>query len=87
MQLERDFPEYVPDPEEAPVKPDVAPVQQEGSVREAYMEGLKSLLEDTYELAGQHFFAEALKKLDSAGDIIGKLARLCPEDGEGENVR
>ena len=87
MQLERDFPEYVPDPEEAPVKPEVAPVQQEGSVREAYMEGLKSLLEDTYELAGQHFFAEALKKLDSAGDIIGKLARLCPEDGEGENVR
>lgn len=88
MQLEKDFPEYVP--EKAPENPDVAPVQQGHAPGEAYvgyMETLKISLEDIYKLAGQRSFAEAGEKLELASRTLEKLSLLPPESGEGENVQ
>lgn len=93
MQLERDFPQYVPPAEKSPGNPEVAPVQPdmpEHIIREAYtayMEGLKHSLEDAYKLAELLSFAEAKEKLDFAGDTLEKLSRLPLFDGEGGNGR
>lgn len=93
MQLERDFPEYVPDAEKSPGNPEVAPVQQDmpehaaGDAYKAYMEGLRDSLEAAYKLAELRSFAEAGKKLDLAVETLEKLSRLPLPDEEGENVQ
>ncbi|MDE7331244.1 MAG: hypothetical protein K2O16_03235 [Lachnospiraceae bacterium] len=93
MQLERDFPEYIPDPGKAPGDPEVAPVQPDtpehapGEAHKAYMEKLRDSLEAAYKLAELLSFEEAGKKLDSAAETLEKLSQLPLASGEGGNVQ